>query len=143
AIFKRKDEGEEARVPSTGTTASETTTPTRSYNRSPGSVPGSEVATPVKGGNGNERRHVPGAALSAPGSNNNENDGKKTRKRNKGKKDGEKNGKGNKQDAEDEPEPEPIQVNDEVANLTADPSSPVAPDGALDPVAKKIRNLNK
>ncbi|KAG7453195.1 translation initiation factor eIF-2A [Guyanagaster necrorhizus] len=149
AIFKREDEGGAARTPTNGTA-----TPPRGYNRSP--APGTSVNGNV---NGNGRRHVPGAAppshSPSPGP---EGEKKSSRKRNKGaKRDGEEKGK---KDAGDVDSGRPSldvsvsgkangKVNVEAAppppQVIVDVASPVTPtlDSALDPAAKKIRNLNK
>jgi translation initiation factor 2A len=159
AIFKREDEGGAPRVPTNGTA-----TPPRGYNRGspappPGSAPNGQYGQNGyqngNGGQGGRQRQVPGAAHNpSPGP-----DGeRKNRKRNKKKEGGEGekvDGPGlevevNGEEKEKEnagkkvngakvhvPEPEPA--------LAVEVLSPTSPglDSSLDPVAKKVRNLNK
>ncbi len=128
-------------------------TPPRGYNRSP--APGA----PVNGNaNGNGRRHVPGAAppshSPSPGP---EGEKKSSRKRNKGaKKDGEEKGKKDAGDADSGRPSLDVPVNGKTngrstwrrytplpqINVDVSPTTPTL-DSALDPAAKKIRNLNK
>jgi translation initiation factor 2A len=152
AFFKREDEGGEPRMPTNGAA-----TPPRVYNRT---VPGAAVnGNGVGGGqNGimNGRRHVPGAAnSSAQGS---EGDKKNNRKR-KGGKDGRKEGGSIGTGAEIVAAVEKVQaaVVQQMTNgreliglgmnglhVPEEPSTPVlGGEGLLDPIAKKIRNLNK
>lgn len=131
-IFKREDEGGAAYVASNGTS-----TPPRHYSRSP--APGSAPNNGHPGQNGagrGGRRHVPGAPppLSPPLPVEGGGD-KRGRKRKEGgkKKDG---GEGTAP-----PTPNGLEVPPPI--LVVDPSVPSTPDGSLDPIAKKIRNLNK
>ncbi|TDL18883.1 translation initiation factor eIF-2A [Rickenella mellea] len=143
SIFLREDEGGAVHSPSNGAA-----TPPRQYNRSP--APG-----PNGNGNGHHpngyradrgRRHVPGAASPSPVRHA---EGEKRGKKRKGKDDKKKAGSG---------AATPVVVEDGVAppaaldlsglqTLPAGENSEVPPtpgaDGALDPVAKKLRNLNK
>ncbi|KAF9463413.1 eukaryotic translation initiation factor eIF2A-domain-containing protein [Collybia nuda] len=167
AIFKREDEGGTPRVPTNGTG-----TPPRGYNRGspapPGSAPNGQYGPNNSygqngyhngNGQGGRQRQVPGAAHNPSPAPEGE---RKNRKRNK-KKEG---GEGDKEGATLEIEvngnantnantngkeggkkvngaknhvavPEPVVV--------AEAQSPVTPglDSSLDPVAKKVRNLNK
>ncbi|EGO21883.1 hypothetical protein SERLADRAFT_451892 [Serpula lacrymans var. lacrymans S7.9] len=135
AIFKREDEGGAPRVPTNGTA-----TPPRGYSRSP-APPGAVNGNGYGGG----KRHVPGAPKSpSPGPDNQD---KKLRKKKDKKKDREANGAANGAAAGGEPTARPsieIKVNG-VQTPPAESSVPPTPggDGALDPAAKKIRNLNK
>jgi len=129
-IFKREDEGGAALSPSNGI-----------------SNPSSRTGTPANGRHG-DNRYVPGAGhrhravpgAPPPGSAPAQEEGKKTRKK-KGKKDG--GGDSNVDNA-----PLPAEVPPPVTVVAAPPiQAPVAEapsaEGGLDPVAKKIRNLNK
>ncbi|KAJ7765703.1 eukaryotic translation initiation factor eIF2A-domain-containing protein, partial [Mycena metata] len=143
AIFKREDEGGAARVPTNGTA-----TPPRGYNRSPapGAGPGGQNGGGYQNGNGGGGRHVPGAPHTpSPGP---EGPGgeKKNRKR-KGKKDGEEGQGGQGQQQGPNPNNQKRKERGE-RNGNGNGSGEQSPltsglDGALDPVAKKARNLNK
>ncbi|KAF9005318.1 translation initiation factor eIF-2A [Hymenopellis radicata] len=136
AIFKREDEGGAPRMPTNGTS-----TPPGRYSRSPG--------PPGVNGNGNGKRHVPGAPPPSHSPSPGPDADKKPRKRNKGaKKEGggkeggegeggtpKVNGNGNAKEAKSPPPPE-IVIETEVPLVGG-------PDSALDPTAKKVRNLNK
>ena len=151
AVYRREDEGGAARVPTNGTA-----TPPRGYHR--GSVPGSgnpngsgaNGHAGQSGGAGGGRRNVPGSAPSSgPGG-----DGEKkaNRKRKTGKKDSGGGGEG-KEEKEEKGETEQkrdvaleVKVDDQKLKANGLPldvlDSPTA-DVALDPAAKKIRNLTK
>ncbi|KAF8209299.1 eukaryotic translation initiation factor eIF2A-domain-containing protein [Mycena galopus ATCC 62051] len=164
AIFKREDEGGAARVPTSGTA-----TPPRVYNRSP-APPGS--GGPQNGGgdrggyqNGNGyggqnggRRHVPGAPHTpSPGPGGPDGGDKKNNRKRKGKKDGEDgqnqqqggNQNQNQNQGGNQKRKEKGERGERAANgereRGEDAESPLTSglDGALDPAAKKARNLNK
>ncbi|KAG6915822.1 hypothetical protein DXG01_009655 [Tephrocybe rancida] len=152
AIFKREDEGGAVRVPTNGTA-----TPPRVYNRSPHHLPpGAAPPNSQQNGNGNGnhhqqngqgRRQVPGApqGQGAPGP-----DGEKkanARKR-KGKKDvvDEASGVDSRQESRQASGTNTPVVPQELVVEAPMPMSPVTPgldSSLLDPVAKKVRNLNK
>ncbi|KAG5640917.1 hypothetical protein DXG03_006629 [Asterophora parasitica] len=160
SIFKREDEGGAARLPTNGAA-----TPPRGFNRSP-NIPGSAPNNGQYNGGGygqngyhqhngqNGRRQVPGAPqqqhqgqqVGSPGP-----DGeKKGQRKRKGKKDGAQqgeegvdgpvNGKGSRHGSGANT---PAVVQELVVEVEL--ASPVTPglDSSLDPVAKKVRNLNK
>lgn len=153
AFYKREDEGGVPHVQTNGTG-----TPPRGYSRSP--VPPGAPGYGQNGhhngyqGNGNGRRHVPGAAHSpSPGP---DVEKKGNRKRKTGKKEGgegegegqvngegqgqgqNRQAKGNKKVNVNTPVPPPVLA-------VPEPETPTTPgiDGLLDLVAKKVRNLNK
>lgn len=124
-IFKREDEGGVAQTPSNGI-----------------SNPPSRTGTPANGryvpGAGRRQRAVPGAP--PPGSPTPQEEGKKNKKK-KGKKDG-------GGDASADNVALPTEVPPPVTVVAAPPIQAPVPEtpgaeGGLDPVAKKIRNLNK
>jgi translation initiation factor 2A len=141
AIFKREDEGGAPRLPTNGAA-----TPPRGYSRSPAPPAGGQNGNGHLNGNSREgnggRRYVPGAA-NAPSPAGD----KGNRKRKSGKEGGRKEG------------PVAADVDDVVVAAVGEDgcgqqlhvpvldtgSVPPTPglDGALDPVAKKVRNLNK
>jgi translation initiation factor 2A len=141
SIFKREDEGGAARMPTNGTS----TPPRGTYNRSP--AQGGNGYGPQNGGG---RRHVPGAAPQHSGSATPDDREKKNKKKKDKKKEAGK-------DKEQTPitgesasvpasKPAAIDTSADQPDLLGDSSSvPPTPGGelALDPVAKKIRNLNK
>lgn len=143
SIFKREDEGGAARMPTNGTS----TPPRGPYNRSP--APGTNG---YGGGqqNGGGKRHVPGAAPQHSGSATPEEREKKNKKKKDKKKENAKdkaaqdvitNG-----DAAPAPKPEETEIVVDQAEIFGDDGSvPPTPGGelSLDPLAKKIRNLNK
>jgi len=167
SIFKREDEGGAPRLPTHGAA-----TPPRAYNRSPGSIPGAPGYGQSTNGNGSPhqqqqggRRIVPGAAPSQTGSPGPE--GKGNKKKKGGKKEGEDGrgsleiqvnglengqgrggpnqpqgqGRGGKKTNGVSAAPAPAPA---VAEVETPPTTPgPGLDSALDPVAKKIRNLNK
>ncbi|KIJ63412.1 hypothetical protein HYDPIDRAFT_168589 [Hydnomerulius pinastri MD-312] len=157
SIFKREDEGGAPRVP-TGT-ASGSATPPRGYNRSP-NPPGS--GTPNGGyqnGHGHGgRRQVPGAGpktpLAAPEAGTGGTGGQDKKRKKKEKKKGEKvagdgSGAATPNGVESVRPSLDVQtngLNDANGNEAVDAQTSVPPTpGAdqLDPVAKKVRNLNK
>ncbi|PCH38525.1 translation initiation factor eIF-2A [Wolfiporia cocos MD-104 SS10] len=106
--------------------------------------------SPVPGRTTNGRRHVPGAPTSPSPVRNNGNNAEPRGRKRKGKKDGQGGAGGaggaGGVGAEDSPRPS-VEVNgvpEEVASPTNGfvPQTPGA-DGGLDPIAKKVRNLNK
>lgn len=150
SIFKREDEGGAPRHPGNGTS-----TPPRVYGRGP--VPGAPVNQGQNGGgyqNGNAgRRQVPGAPQGSGAGPDGEK--KNLRNKKKGKKDveekngeggapvnGNGNGKGNNNRKANGHAAEIVAPPVVVAIEVEEPSTP-ALDGSLDPVAKKVRNLNK
>lgn len=138
SIFKREDEGGIPHRSSNGTS-----TPPRGYTRSP--APGANTNgngdQNGKGGRNGRRVHVPGAPAPLPSGDSGDKRGKQKRK----KKDG--------RDVESGPTkaepPTEVSINgtSEVQLATpvesAAPHTPVTEGGSLDPIAKKIRNLNK
>lgn len=143
SIFKREDEGGAARMPTNGTS----TPPRGPYNRSP--APG---ANGYGGGhgqqNGGGRRHVPGAAPQQTGSPAPEDRERKNKKKKDKKKENAKD-RTTQDDGEAVAAPKPVAAEttlDQYVVLGGDDGSvPPTPSGelSLDPVAKKIRNLNK
>lgn len=164
AIFKREDEGGTPRVPTGSGTVSGSATPPRGYNRSPnppGSMPANGIAQNGHGQGG--RRHVPGAAPRTPPPTGDQGQGQGGQGQDKKRKKKEKrkgewgggsgtvtpNGAGSARPSLD------IQTNglngttngvkDEAAVIepvsTSVPPTPGAEQ--LDPIAKKVRNLNK
>jgi translation initiation factor 2A len=142
SIFKREDEGGAVRMPTNGTS----TPPRGPYNRSP--AQGANGYGPQNGG----RRHVPGAApqhtgSSAPDEREKKNKKKKDKKK-EAAKDREQNA-GPHGEGVPLPTPKPAAIDttaDQPDLLGGDEGSvPPTPGGdlALDPLAKKIRNLNK
>jgi len=138
SIFKREDEGGAARMPTNGTS-----TPPRTYNRSP--AHGSNGYGQQNGGG---RRHVPGAAPPHSASPTPDDREKKNKKKKDKKKENARerlaqeavsNG-----DTVSPPKPE-ISVDQIDVQGVDDSSVPPTPSGelSLDPLAKKIRNLNK
>lgn len=146
SIYKREDEGGAAY---TTNTTNGSMTPPRQYNRSPAPTPGSTNGYVPGAHPRNGRRHVPGAPSPSPGpGSENERKGKKSKNQKK-KQSTSGNGSGtatpNAEDGattppKDSPPPEP---QDQIKETITDPSANAAVDGAMDPVAKKIRNLNK
>lgn len=146
SIFKREDEGGAARMPTNGTS----TPPRGPYNRSPGPGPNG-----YGGGqgqqNGGGKRHVPGAAPQQSTSSAPEDRERKNKKKKDKKKENTKDRA--PQDVvtngEDAPAPK-LEVIDAALAQTElsrgdDVTVPPTPGGdlSLDPLAKKIRNLNK
>jgi len=142
SIFKREDEGGAARMPTNGTS----TPPRGAYNRSPAPGVNGYGAGQQNGGG---KRHVPGAAPQHSGSATPEDREKKNKKKNK-----------KKENAKDRatqdvitneevvsPKPEATEITVDQAEILGgdDGSVPPTPGGelSLDPLAKKIRNLNK
>lgn len=133
AIFKREDEGGAPRLPTNGAA-----TPPRGYSRSP--VPGPHGPN----GNGHQqnggRRYVPGAAKSPSPVPEGEKKGNRKRKT------------GSRREGllplgveDDDPEPGVVVVvvvEEEEEQQEAETAVAVV-DGALDAIAKKVRNLNK
>ncbi|GLB35631.1 putative functions in the early steps of protein synthesis of a small number of specific mRNAs [Lyophyllum shimeji] len=148
AIFKREDEGGAPRLPTNGAS-----TPPRGYNRSPhppGAAPpnGQQNGYYGHGQNGSRdggRRQVPGAAPRGQGASPGpEADRKGAARKRKGKKEG---GQEALEVAVDSRQVSGTSTPavQELA-VAVDAASPVTPGpdtGALDPVAKKVRNLNK
>ncbi|KIK93037.1 hypothetical protein PAXRUDRAFT_829393 [Paxillus rubicundulus Ve08.2h10] len=156
AIFKREDEGGAPRMP----TGSGSATPPRGYNRSP-NPPGSAPPNGAhQNGHGGGRRQVPGAAPKTPppaeGGTSGQGQGQDKKRKKKDKKKGDK-GAGEASGAAtpnggDSVRPSlDIQTNglsrDGESGGTADAAQASVPPtpGAelLDPIAKKVRNLNK
>ena len=165
AIFKREDEGGAPRVPTGSGTVSGSATPPRGYNRNP-NIPGS---TPTNGisqnGHGQAgRRHVPGAAPRTPpptgdqgqaqGGQGGQAQEKKRKKKDLKKKGERGEGSGTVTPIAGESVRPSLDIltngldgptnGVKAAGEPATPSVPPTP-GAdqLDPVAKKVRNLNK
>lgn len=170
AIFKREDEGGAARLPTNGTSTPPRVY-NRSPHPPPGAAPNGQYGphngaggyganggyhNGHGGGQNGGRRQVPGAPhSSSPGP---DNEKKNARKR-KGKKDGVDERKGGEEEKEKEKvesvlevavdTPEARKVNGThtfpIQEDLLDTLSPVTPglDSSLDPVAKKVRNLNK
>lgn len=136
SIFKREDEGG---VPHRSNGIS---TPPRGYNRSPG--PGGHANgngdQNGKGGRNGRRAHVPGAPMSSSGDS-----GEKKGKQKKKKKEVKELEIG---DAKPVP-PSEVLVNGSSSTQPSAPEdgavplTPATEGGSLDPIAKKIRNLNK
>ncbi|KAF8577018.1 translation initiation factor eIF-2A [Ramaria rubella] len=144
SIFKREDEGGVPHKSSNGTS-----TPPRGYNRSP--VPGAPShehghngESNGRGGRGGRRPYVPGAPISPPPAEGGEKKAKQKRK----KKDG--------RDVEDLSISAQVTLPSDIPTngtggapqmvVSADnsvPPTPATEGGNLDPIAKKIRNLNK
>lgn len=152
SIFKREDEGGAARMPTNGTA----TPPRGPYSRSPG--PGNNGYGHGHGvQNGGGRRHVPGAAPQHAGSPApDDNREKKNKKKKEKKKDGAKerdqvavtNGATPVPVVAPAPKPAAIEINidpsEALGALEGGGSVPPTPgDLSLDPLSKKIRNLNK
>lgn len=150
AIFKREDEGGAPRVPTNGTS-----TPPRVYNRSPAPPGAGPHGNGVNGhhhqhnGSNGGRRQVPGAPQNLVPAGGVDGERKNARKR-KGKKDaGETDavaadpGKEETGDAQEPAQQGDLKVNGQ--QVPEEVLSPVSPgvDGSLDPIAKKVRNLNK
>lgn len=150
AIYKREDEGGTPRIPGT---VSGSATPPRGYNRNPnppGSMPTNGIS---QNGHGQARRHVPGAAPRTPppageqGQGVGQGQDKKRKK--KEKKKGEGSGTVTPVGGESARPSLDVQTNglNETTNGTAaEPATSVPPTPGgeqLDPVAKKVRNLNK
>ncbi|KAG1815826.1 eukaryotic translation initiation factor eIF2A-domain-containing protein [Suillus variegatus] len=152
AIFKREDEGGAPRMP----TGSGSATPPRGYNRSPnppGSMGHANGGTPSNGnghyqnGNGG-RRHVPGAApktpstAPVPGA-----EGSEKKPKKKGKKKEKGTGEAGSGaatptgEASVRPSIDVTVVGTQTPGQGSVPPTPGAE--SLDPVAKKVRNLNK
>jgi translation initiation factor 2A len=141
AIFKREDEGGPGTPSGSGTN-----TPSRGYSRSP-VPPGASQGGAVNGNAG--RRYVPGAAPPQHG----DRDGdKKGRKKRGPKEEKEKAGRGEngvrKRDANGSARLSPDVNEDDAPPVEEHPvptteTLSAVPDPALDPIAKKIRNLNK
>ncbi|KIJ10832.1 hypothetical protein PAXINDRAFT_172050 [Paxillus involutus ATCC 200175] len=157
AIFKREDEGGAPRMP----TGNGSATPPRGYNRSP-NPPGSAPANGAhQNGHGGGRRQVPGAAPKTPppadGAAGGQGQGQDKKRKKKDKKKGDKgageaSGAATPNGGESVRPSLDIQTNgldrDDVSGGgTADAAQASVPPtpGAelLDPVAKKVRNLNK
>lgn len=144
SIFKREDEGGAARMPTNGTS----TPPRGPYNRSPAQGANGYGHGPQSGG----RRHVPGAPLQHSGSPAPDDREKKNKKKKDKKKEGGKEKEQNTNsngDGVPQPPAKPPAIDTGVNQVElpgVDGSSvPPTPGGelALDPLAKKIRNLNK
>ena len=142
SIFKREDEGGAARMPTNGTS-----TPPRAYNRSPG--PGGNGYGGQQNGG---RRHVPGAAPPHSGSPTPEDREKKNKKKKDKKRESAKDkaAQGNVTNGETAPpapKPAPIEILENPVEPTEGDGGSVPPtpggEHSLDPLAKKIRNLNK
>lgn len=151
AIFKREDEGGAPRMP----TGSGSATPPRGYNRSPnppGSMGHANGATPSNGnghyqnGNGG-RRHVPGAApktpstAPAPGAEGDKKPKKKGKKREKVPGEAGSGAVTPTGEASVRPSIDVSVVGTQTPGQGSVPPTPGAE--SLDPVAKKVRNLNK
>jgi len=148
SIFKREDEGGTPRVRTGAGNGS--ATPPRGYNRSP-NPPGSAPPNGVQNGHGG-RRQVPGAAPKTPPAGASA-EGAQEKKRKK--KDGKKTDKGggdgsgtvtpNGGEASTRPSVDVLASS--AANVSGNRAvtPPLIPGGVdqLDPVAKKVRNLNK
>jgi translation initiation factor 2A len=143
SIFKREDEGGAARMPTNGTSKP----PRGVYNRSP--APGSNG---YGGGqqNGGGKRHVPGAAPKHSGSSTPDEREKKNKKKKDKKKENAKERAAQDVVTNGEvisaPKPEVTEIIvDQAETLGGDDGSvpPTPGELSLDPLAKKIRNLNK
>lgn len=138
SIFKREDEGGAPHRSSNGMS-----TPPRGYNRSP--APGANTNgngdQSGKGGRNGRRAHVPGAPTLPPSGDGGDKRGKQKKKK--------KDGREAENGAPKEAPPSEVSANgtSEVQQAplldSAVPLTPVAEGGSLDPIAKKIRNLNK
>jgi translation initiation factor 2A len=147
SIFKREDEGGAARMPTNGSS----TPPRGAYNRSP--APGGNGYSGGHGQqNGGGRRHVPGAAPPHSGSSTPEEREKKNKKKKDKKREAAKDRAAQDVVTNGEappPAPPPMAIEiieDQAETLEGDGgSAPPTPGGelSLDPLAKKIRNLNK
>lgn len=150
SLFKREDEGGAARMPTNGTA----TPPRGPYTRSPGPVPGSNGY--AQGQQNGGRRHVPGAPPPNANSPTPEDREKKNKKKKDKKKEGGKDkaqpGTPNGDSAPTPivapiPKPAFIDISPDVVEAVGGDGGSVPPtpggDLLLDPVAKKIRNLNK
>ncbi|KDQ59846.1 hypothetical protein JAAARDRAFT_126728 [Jaapia argillacea MUCL 33604] len=144
AIYKREDEGG---LPSSGTS-----TPSRPYSRSPGPGPNGYGGQQQNGGGNNGRRYVPGAPQSPSPGPESDKKGAPGRTKRKGGKGGKKDGPGGG-GGDETPSARPsldiqvdtIDIGAAVAAGVGADSAPPTPGGdkALDPVSKKLRNLNK
>jgi translation initiation factor 2A len=136
SIFKREDEGGVPHKQANGN-GSGTSTPTRGYRSGvPPGAPGHGQHANGHGPHG--RRQVPGAAPGGPASEPND---KKNKKRKGGKKDGAENGEVDESGtpAAQSKGSKKVAVVEEATPV----EEPAVLDGALDAIAKKVRNLNK
>lgn len=147
SIFKREDEGGAARMPTNGTS----TPPRGPYSRSPAPGANGYGHGPQ---NGDRRRHVPGAApqhTGSPGPDDREKKNKKKKEKKKNEPREKEHGANGAAVPVAAPIPKPAAI-----EIVIDPSEPqlggeaggsVPPtpgaELSLDPLAKKIRNLNK
>ncbi|KAF8507615.1 eukaryotic translation initiation factor eIF2A-domain-containing protein [Gautieria morchelliformis] len=138
SIFKREDEGGVPHRSSNGMS-----TPPRGYTRSPvpGSNPNGNSDYNGKGGRNGRKPHVPGAPTSPPPGDGGEKRGKQKRKK--------KDGREAENGASKAAPPSQVSANGTPVVRPATPVDntsaiiPVTESASLDPIAKKVRNLNK